>query len=69
MKVGKLYRFEGFGYKRSSLDGQLAVYLGEDFIHREDGVVIQNHRILKVGAANASIIDRGMLKFMAEVEA
>ena len=69
MQVGKLYRFEGFGYKRSSLDGQLAVYLGKDFIHRDDGVTIENHRILKVGAANASIIDRGLLKFMAEVEA
>ena len=69
MKVGKLYRFEGFGYKRSGLEGQLAVYLGEDFIHRDDGVIIENNRILKVGATNASIIDRGMLKFRAEVEA
>ena len=68
MQVGKLYSFEGFGYKRSSLDGQLAVYLGKDLIHREDGVTIENHRILKVGATNVSIIDRGMLKFMAEVE-
>tara|TARA_Y100000590_G_scaffold391370_1_gene467905 strand:- start:115 stop:324 length:210 start_codon:yes stop_codon:yes gene_type:complete len=69
MKVGKLYRFEGFGYKRSGLEGQLAVYLGEDFIHRDDGVIIENHRILKVGASSASIIDRGLLKHMAEVEA
>ena len=68
MQVGKLYRVEGFGYKRSSLDGQLAVYLGKDFIHRDDGVTIENHKILKVGATNTSIIDRGMLKFMAEVE-
>ena len=68
MQVGKLYRFEGFGYKRSGLEGQLAVYLGKDFIHRDDGVIIENHRILKVGATNASIIDRGLLKHMAEVE-
>ena len=69
MIIGRLYRFEGFGYKRSGLEGQLAVYLGEDFIHRDDGVIIENHRILKVGASSASIIDRGLLKHMAEVEA
>jgi hypothetical protein len=68
MQVGKLYRFEGFGYKRSGLEGQLAVYLGKDFIHRDDGVTIENHRILKVGETNASIIDRGLLWHMAEVE-
>ena len=69
MIIGRLYRFEGFGYKRSGLEGQLAVYLGKDFIHRDDGVTIKNHRILKVGASSASIIDRGLLKHMIEVEA
>ena len=69
MVVGKLYKFEGFGYKRSGLQGQHAVYLGEDFIHREDGVVVENHKILKVGQATPSTIDRGLLKHMVEVEA
>ena len=68
MKVGKMYKFEGWGLSRSGLDGTLAIYLGEDFIHRDDGLIIENHRILKVGATNASIIDRGLLKHMAEVE-
>ena len=68
MIVGQLYRFDRINGHTSSVNGKLAVYLGEDFIHRDDGVTIENHRILKVGATNASIIDRGMLKFMAEVE-
>ena len=69
MQVGKLYRFEGFGYKRSGLDGQLAVYLGKAFLHRDDGVIIENHKVLKVGHSAPTIIDRGLLKHMAEVAA
>ena len=68
MQVGKLYRFEGFGYKRSGLEGQLAMYLGKGFIHRDDGVIVKNHRVLKVGHSAPTIIDGGLLKHMAEVE-
>ena len=69
MVVGKLYKFTNWGHQRSGLHGQHAVYLGEAFIHRDDGVIVENHKILKVGADAPSIIDRGMLKFMVEVEA
>lgn len=67
MQIGKLYKFEGWGLERSGLDGTLAVYLGEDFIHRDDGVTVENHRILKVGAPASTLIDRGLLKYMKEV--
>jgi len=67
VQVGKLYKFEGWGLERSGLDGTLAVYLGEDFIHRDDGLIIENHRILKVGAPASTLIDRGLLKYMKEV--
>ena len=69
MQIGKLYKFEGWGLERSGLDGTLAVYLGEDFIHRDDGVTVENHRILKVGAPASTLIDRGLLKYMKEVAA
>lgn len=69
MEVGKLYKFTKWGAQRSGLQGQHAVYLGEDFIHRDDGVVVENHKILKVGQATPTTIDRGLLKFMVEVEA
>jgi hypothetical protein len=69
MKVGKLYKFEGWALSRSGLDGTLAIYLGEDFIHRDDGLIIENHRILKVGAIKSTLIDRGLLKHMTEVTA
>ena len=67
MTIGKMYRFEGFGYKRSGLEGQLAIYLGKDYIHRDDGVTVKNHRVLKVGHPAPSIIDGGLLKHMVEV--
>ncbi len=69
MQVGKMYKFEGWGLARSGLEGTIAVYLGEDFIHRDDGVIVENHRILKVGAPRSTLIDRGLLKYMTEVAA
>ena len=65
MKVGDLYRFEGTVSMR--LYGRLAVYLGEAFIHRDDGVTVENHQVLMVGEANPTIIDRGLLKWMNRV--
>ena len=69
MQVGKMYKFEGWGLARSGLEGTIAVYLGEDFIHLDDGSTIENHRILKVGAPRSTLIDRGLLKYMTEVAA
>ena len=69
MQVGKMYKFVGPGLSFSGLDGIMALYLGEDFIHRDDGVIVENHRILKVGAPTSTLIDRGLLKYMTEVAA
>ena len=67
MKVGDLYRFEGTVSMR--LYGRLAVYLGEDFIHRDDGVTVENHQVLMVGEATPRVIDRGVLKWMNRITA
>jgi hypothetical protein len=47
----------------------IAVYLGEAFIHRDDGVTVENHQVLMVGESSPSIIDRGLLKYMSKVTA
>ena len=65
MTVGGLYKFDS-RIHGSGLDGRLAVYLGEDFIHRFDGVTVENHKVLLVGASKPTIIDRGLLKHMNE---
>ena len=51
------------------LEDKHAVYLGEAFIHRDDGVAVENHRILVVGESKPTIIDRGLLKYMEAVNA
>ena len=66
MTVGGLYRFGTRPFALSSLDGRLAVYLGEAFIHRDDGVTVENHKVLLVGASKPTIIDRSCLTYMNE---
>jgi hypothetical protein len=51
------------------LYGRLAVYLGEAFIHFDDGSTVENHRVLMVGDSNPTIIDRSLLSGMTEVTA
>ena len=68
MQVGNLYRFEG-GRVSMRLYGRVALYLGEAFIHRSDGMTIENHKILMVGEACPRTIDRSLLKHMIEVTA
>lgn len=68
MQVGNLYRLEG-GRVSMQLYGRFAIYLGEAFIHRSDGVTIENHKILMVGEACPRTIDRSLLSSMTEVAA
>ena len=66
MQVGELYRFEG-GYCPMKFYGKIAVYLGEDFIHRDDGVTVENHKIVIQGEESPRIIDRGVLKWLCKL--
>ena len=66
MQVGELYRFEG-GYCPKSLNGKIAVYLGEDPIHRSDGVTVINHKIVITGEETPRIIDRTCLKWLKKL--
>jgi len=68
MKVGQLYRFEG-GRVGMRLYGKTALYLGEAFIHRSDGVTVENHRVLVVGESQPRTIGRSVLISMTEVQA
>jgi hypothetical protein len=65
--VGGLYKFDRINGHTPYLNGQLAIYLGEDFIHRDDGVTVENHKVLLVGASKPRIIDRGLLIHMNEI--
>ena len=69
MKVGKLYRFDRINGHTTTVNGRMAIYLGECFIRRDDGVTVENHKVLMVGNTSPTIIDRGLLKHMREVTA
>ena len=64
MQPGDLVRFDYVNGHTGSLNGRFAVYLCEDFIHRSDGVTVENHKVLMVGDSAPTIIDRGLLKWM-----
>ena len=42
------------------------LYVGEDIIHREDGVTIVNHAVLAGGEHR--ILDRSFLKFLEPID-
>ena len=61
MKVGDLVKFKRLSYE-TNINNKTAIYLGEDFIHRGDGIVVQNHKVLVLGDSTPTIIDRTVLK-------
>ncbi len=66
MKVGDLIKFRQI-YPSCDLNRRYAIYLGEDFIRRGDGEIIQNHKVLIVGNINPTTIDCTILKYMEAV--
>ncbi len=67
MQIGDLVKFR-YIYSGCDLNDKKAIYLGEDFIHRIDGIIVENHKILEIGATKPTIIDSGLLKYMSVVE-
>ena len=51
---GSLVKFD-FIYGGCKLNNKLATYLGPEFIHRPDGVIIENHYI-KVGRKSQAFL-------------
>ncbi len=64
IKAGELFKFGYINGHTRSLNNKVGLYLGEAFIHRDDGVVVKNHRVLMVGEAKPTIIDRRLLRWM-----
>jgi len=65
-KPGDLVKFD-FIYGGCVLNYKLATYIGPEFIHRDDGVTVENHKVLVIGRAKSSIIDRTMLGHLTVV--
>lgn len=67
MKVGDLVKFDRLPGRTRTINNKVAVYLGEDFIHRDDGVIVQNHKVLLLGETTPTIIDSRLLRWMRRV--
>ena len=68
MEVGDMIRF-GYVHSTCRLNNKLAVYLGDDYIKRDDGVVIHNFNVLVVGHDTPICCDRSIFKHIRKVEA
>ena len=68
MKVGDLFKFGYIGYHNHHLNHKSGLYIGEAFIHRSDGVVVENHKVLMHGDTEVTTIDRGMLRWMEKIK-
>jgi len=67
MKAGDLVKFDYINGHTKDLNRRVALYLGEDFIHRDDGVVVENHRVLMMGDHVLLTLDKGLLRYMRVV--
>ena len=63
VSVGELFVFSWFTGSQT-LRGKEGLYLGKAFIHRDDGVVVQNHKVLMIGDSTETTIDSGLLRYM-----
>jgi hypothetical protein len=61
VKIGDLIKFDNINGHTTYINGKTAIYLGEAFIHRNDGLVVENHKVLLSGQSAPTIIDRGLL--------
>ena len=68
LEPGNMIRF-GYVYKGCGLNDALAVYLGEDCVYREDGMIVRNFKILVVGENIPTVCDKGLKKHIRKVEA
>ena len=64
MKVGDLVKFDRINGHTRDINDKVAVYLGEAFIHRDDGLVIKNHKVLLLGESKPRTISVGLLRWM-----
>jgi hypothetical protein len=64
MQVGDLFKLGYINGHTHDLNRRVGIYLGEDIIHRDDGVTITNHKVLLVGDSQPRLFDRGLLRHM-----
>ena len=67
LEAGDLFKFGRVNNYNLHLNHKMGVYIGEDHIHRDDGVIVENHKVLMMGETVPRTIDRSLLTFIKEV--
>ena len=65
---GNLYKFPYINAHTRDLNRKLVMYIGEDHIHRGDGVVIENFRIQVIGEDRIRLCDNGMRYYLKDID-
>jgi len=65
---GNLYKFSYINFYTHDLNRKLVMYIGEDHIHREDGVVIENFRIQVIGEDRIRLCDNRLRYHLEEID-
>ena len=68
MQVGDLVEFD-YVSNGHWFNGRAGIYLGEAFIYRTDGVVVENHKVLIQGDQHLTIVDKGLLQYVKVLNA
>jgi hypothetical protein len=67
MKAGDLFKLGYINGHTHDLNRRTGIYLGENIIHRNDGVTITNHKVLLVGDSHPRLFDYSLLKHMERI--
>ena len=68
LTVGNLYKFPYINGHTRDLNRKLVMYIGEDHIHRGDGVVIENFRIQVIGEGRIRLCDNRMRYYLKDID-
>lgn len=68
INVGDMIKFDRINGHTPEVNDRIGLYLGEDFIHRPDGMVVENHKVLLLGDTQPRLIDRSLLKYIKKYD-
>jgi len=68
VKPGDLVKFGVVSRLTPNINNKIALYIGKDLIpHRDDGLIIKNHKILIAGESTPLLIDHSLLHHMKKL--
>ena len=67
LQPGELFKLGYINGHTHDLNRRTGIYLGEDTIHRKDGVTITNLKVLLVGDSQPRLFDDSLIRHMERI--